>query len=277
MPSKNKLICALPKFKVSKPHLFTLAGLIGAIFLFSLYLKFFAVLPQTAIDSMPELPVIIGGQRLLVLSPHCDDEILAAGGLIHRALQEKDPVRVVVVTDCNKHKIGNIRKLETQQGLAVEGLSAEDIVFLNFPEGKSSDKLNPDMEKSIAEQIDFFNPTILILPHPDDTHRDHEATGMAGDAAIQDKKNIIPLYYLIHYNFLKYPSPPGFHPNDFLLPPARLVNSGARWYKFSLTSNEVSLKEEAIKMYPSQLRNPILDLELWDFARRNELFMMRNN
>jgi len=61
-----------------------------------------------------------------------------------------------------------------------------------------------------------------------------------------------------------------------VLPPARLINFSDRWYKFDLTDDEIEIKEDAISKYKSQLslKNPILVRVLWDFARKNELFMM---
>lgn len=253
--------------------------IVAGMFLYSIYFKFFMVLPQTAINVMPELPTSTVGQRLLVLAPHCDDEILGAGGFIHRSIQNGSVVKVVVVTDCNKRKIGNVRKNETKAGLMVEGLSSQNIEFLDLPEGESrpGGAIEFQIAENLKKELDSFKPTIVVLPSISDTHRDHKATGIAGEQAMSGKTDITALYYLIHYNFLRFPSPPGLHPEDYLLPPARLINLKDRWYKFSLTQEEVDLKEEAIGKYKSQLslKNPILVRVLWDFARQNELFMIK--
>lgn len=236
------------------------------------------VLPQTAINIMPELPISLENQRVLVFAPHCDDEVLGSGGLINRAIKAGSVVRVVIVTDCNKRKIGQKRKEETKKGLSVEGLGAQNIAFLNFPEGESSPKkeADPKMVEAMNNQIKLFNPSIVILPNLNDTHRDHEAVGIAGRQLLHGKNDISILYYLIHYNFLRFPSPPGLRPDDYLLPPARLINLHDNWFKFSLTSDEVDQKEDATSQYKSQLslKNPILVRVLWDFVRQNELFMM---
>jgi LmbE family N-acetylglucosaminyl deacetylase len=251
----------------------------AAIFGYSLYFKFFMVLPQPSINLMNELPTTLENQKILVFSPHCDDEILGAGGLIHRAIQMKSDVRVVIVTDCNKHKIGATRKNESTNALKVLGLDYQHISFLNFPEGV--EKRDPEevkaMQEAISKEINIFSPTLIVAPHPDDTHVDHKLVGQLIIKAVQGKSNIQIIYYLVHYNFLKFPSPPGLRPDAYLLPPARLVSFTDRWYKLSLTADEENLKEEAVFKYRSQLKrtNPILERILLDFVRKNELFMIK--
>ena len=161
------------------------------------------------------------------------------------------------------------------------GVPKEKVVFLLFPEAQYNPLArNPDgffMKQALQNEIDDFKPTLLILPHPKDTHIDHAAAGKAVQEIISEKNlSINTAYYLIHYNFLKFPSPPGFKPEAYLLPPARLISLSEHWYKFTLTENEEALKEEAVFMYKSQLslENPILYRMLLDFIRKNELFMI---
>lgn len=277
LPPKGKPILTLQIYK--RHILFSLIALLVVLFGYSFYFKFFMVLPQTAINVMPELPMNLENQKIMIFAPHCDDEVLGAGGLIHRAIWLKSQVRVVVVTDCNKRKIGQKRKVETKNGLIVVGLSAQNLSFLDFPEGESMTRKDPEdrLRLAMQKQIDSYKPTLVVMPNINDTHRDHKATGIAGDKILQNRLDVKVLYYLIHYNFLRFPSPPGLRPDDYLLPPARLINFKDKWYKFTLTTDEVDLKEEAIGEYKTQLslRNPILTRILWDFARRNELFMMQ--
>lgn len=101
-------------------------------------------------------PLLLGddGDRLLVLAPHPDDEVLGAGGLIQEAVELGIPVRVCFLTmgDNNelafmfvrKHPVvmpGSVRRLgETRMGEAKEaarrlGLDPErDLVFLGYPD-----------------------------------------------------------------------------------------------------------------------------------------------
>jgi len=92
--------------------------------------------------------------RLMVFSPHPDDETLGAGGLIQRVLRAGGAVKVVFVTsgdgypegvEMEEHishptaqdyrEYGEQRQDEAQQVLATLGLKEQDIIFLSFPDG----------------------------------------------------------------------------------------------------------------------------------------------
>jgi LmbE family N-acetylglucosaminyl deacetylase len=97
-----------------------------------------------------EVPV---GVRLMVFSPHPDDETLVAGGLIQRVLENGGTVRVVFVTNGDGYMKGvrtRVKKLQTSSNdfveygekrhdeamgaLRVLGLQPEDGIFLGFPD-----------------------------------------------------------------------------------------------------------------------------------------------
>jgi LmbE family N-acetylglucosaminyl deacetylase len=99
-------------------------------------------------------PLLSKNTRLMVFSPHPDDETLAAGGLIQRVLSIAGAVKVVFMTSgdgfpegvekANRiarptardyRNYGKLRKKEARQALRNLGLKRQDIVFLNFPNG----------------------------------------------------------------------------------------------------------------------------------------------
>jgi LmbE family N-acetylglucosaminyl deacetylase len=99
-------------------------------------------------------PIISHETRLLVFSPHPDDESLGAGGLIQRVLEAGGKVRVVFVTsgdgfpegvEKENHithptakdyrKYGVERRVEAQKATAVLGLKEHEVIFLGFPDG----------------------------------------------------------------------------------------------------------------------------------------------
>jgi len=92
--------------------------------------------------------------RLMVFSPHPDDETLGAGGLLQRVVSLGGTVKVVFMTsgdgypegveleDHIEHPkardyraYGKERETEARQVLAVLGLEEKDIVFLGYPDG----------------------------------------------------------------------------------------------------------------------------------------------
>lgn len=240
------------------------------------------VLPQSAVNILQELPLSLADQKIMIIAPHCDDEVLGAGGLIEKALKSNSEVRVALMTDCNYQKIGATRKAETVSALSGLGVQKDKIIFLDFPEkdekSKDNGGENEQVKNAFKQLFADYKPNLVILPHPDDTHIDHKTAGIEGARALGELGiSAKTIYYLIHYNFLKYPSPTGLHPDSYLTPPARLLTLSDQWYKFTLNSEEESQKEDAVLKYKSQLRrtNPIVHRILLDFVRRNELFMIR--
>ena len=99
-------------------------------------------------------PLISHDTRLMIFSPHPDDESLGAGGLIQRVLKAGGRVKVVFMTSGDgfpegvekDHHIsiptakdyrryGEERRLEALSAVTTLGLKEHDVVFLGFPDG----------------------------------------------------------------------------------------------------------------------------------------------
>jgi len=99
-------------------------------------------------------PLITKDTRLMVFSPHPDDESLGAGGLIQHVLKAGGSVQVVFMTngdgfpeavEMSGHisnptakdfrEYGEDRMLESLKALATLGMKESDIIFLRFPDG----------------------------------------------------------------------------------------------------------------------------------------------
>jgi LmbE family N-acetylglucosaminyl deacetylase len=92
--------------------------------------------------------------RLMVFSPHPDDETIGAGGLIQRVLGAGGKVRIVFMTSGDGYlegverenhvthptakdfrSYGREREEEARKALAILGVKKEDLSFLGFPDG----------------------------------------------------------------------------------------------------------------------------------------------
>jgi len=186
--------------------------------------------------------------RTLVIAPHPDDESIAAGGLLQRAIAAGAEARVIVVTDGDnnpwplrylKKKVrvtdadraewGALRREESRRALSALGVPSA--AFLGYPDrllttmARSGDLRVRD---SIAAAIDDFSPSLLVIPSAFDLHPDHRAIAwFAHDVA--KGRNVIT--YVIH----------GHPPHDRLA------------LRLDLNAEEAARKRAAIECHQSQL------------------------
>jgi len=93
------------------------------------------------------------GDRLLILVPHPDDEVLGCGGVIQKAVSLKLPVRIVFFTygDANKKSftvyrkrfvinpkavlaMGEVRRNEAIAAGKTLGVPQDQLIFLGYPD-----------------------------------------------------------------------------------------------------------------------------------------------
>jgi LmbE family N-acetylglucosaminyl deacetylase len=125
---------------------------------------------------VPELMERPEGERALVLSPHCDDDVIGLGGMMHgHGLAGHDVTVVYFTTPVpqgkGKSHQRELRKQEARK--ATERLGAFDLLFLDQPEGK----LKPDRQliDRLVQIIHDARPDVLYLPWFLDNHVDHLA------------------------------------------------------------------------------------------------------
>jgi LmbE family N-acetylglucosaminyl deacetylase len=134
----------------------------------------------------------MAGARLLVLAPHPDDETLACGGCIARAVAAGDEVHVVVVTDGRHGRwdqapdtTASIRLQELARAVAQLGLAPDQVHSLGRSDGSLATQID-ELRDQIGELIRDHRPTVLVSPWAYDTHADHAALGEAARAAGAD-------------------------------------------------------------------------------------------
>ena len=226
---------------------------------------------QSAIGSFVDVAAPASGQRVLVFSPHPDDETIGIGGYIAQSIRNGADVRIVLVTNGNYRHQEAIRYAEFKKATGILGVPETSLVFLNFSDHSLRTINQTVLEAVLRIQIDQFHPNIIIYPHLKDYHPDHTAIGKAVTAILESGQyNVTAYEYLVHYELI-WPQPRKFAPNLHLLPPKKLTGPGNQWMVFNLTQNIEKQKEEAIFTYQSQLRNQWLHGLLLSSIRENEL------
>ncbi|MBV8400094.1 MAG: PIG-L family deacetylase, partial [Acetobacteraceae bacterium] len=102
-----------------------------------------------ALRSLPiaDYDAITGGEPVLVLAPHADDESCGCGGLIAEACERGRSIAVAIVTDgvgSHPHsraypppRLQAVRESEAREAVAALGLAADRLHFLGLPDTAS--------------------------------------------------------------------------------------------------------------------------------------------
>lgn len=246
---------------------------------------------------LPLLAPALGG-RVLIVAPHPDDEVLGCAGLIQHLLQHGISPLVIVVTDGDGFNaairlklrevrinpqdrvlFATMRRTETLSALKLLGLPPSHVVFLGFSERTLAESwlLKGDSQpiQALAEWMEGWQPTTVVLPSRYDDHPIHAVVCSLGWAALAELKEMhrlrqIPrvLEVLVHYG--EFPRPQGLHPDCKLLPPTDLLLL-ARWYALPLSPFQRERKWRALQSYRTQ-QVPLTWRFLKSFVRANELF-----
>lgn len=123
----------------------------------------------TEAEAIPYEPALLRGERLLVLAPHPDDEVIGCGGLVAQHLREHRAVRVLVTTDGAEGGDAPAREEESRRALATLGHA--DLHFLRFRDRELSDAA----AGAIREHLLAFRPDLILAPSPVEIHPDHLA------------------------------------------------------------------------------------------------------
>ena len=215
--------------------------------------------------ALREAPVIAAdelvppGARAVVVAPHPDDEVLAAGGLMRQLLQQGRSLCVVAVTDgeasppgstpCPAARLAPQRAQEQREALRPLGATdAVQVHRLGFPDGglQARRAALQDALHAVLRPGDVLVTTWRLDGHPD-----HEAVGEASaDAALRRgaRQVEVPVW--------------GWHwsrPSDTPMPWTR-----AR--RLLLDDSDVAAKGRALEAFQTQLQGdpstgagPILD------------------
>lgn len=168
-----------------------------AVFFFILSL---VLSPVVRAESSPTLDVLLSrSTRLMVFSPHPDDETLGAGGLIQRVLGVGGAVKVVFMTsgdgypegvEMEEHiahptaqdfrEYGMERQKEAVRVLESLGMKEGDVIFLGFPDGglcsilsKYQSDDGPDYKSPFTLE-DRPPPADVVLPNTEYNGEDLE-------------------------------------------------------------------------------------------------------
>lgn len=123
--------------------------------------------------------------KVLIVAPHPDDEVLGCSGLIQRLLSEGKQVDVVILSGGGKShagccKIDESILIESRRNLSrkaakILGLPLENLHFLDYPDGSIAFDC-PETDR-LKELIDMLQPDTIFVPHKGEGWSDHLEAG----------------------------------------------------------------------------------------------------
>ncbi|MBN1593255.1 MAG: PIG-L family deacetylase [Candidatus Coatesbacteria bacterium] len=182
---------------------------------------------------LPQLIDRPEANRVLVLAPHADDDVIGCGGTLCKHVEADDQVMVAYMTDGSRGStelreslnLVATRKSEAQNAAAVLGI--KNLRFLGFQDQKLSYYLE-DCSAVLADILIDYEPDLIYLPFPLDYNPDHAA---AARIAVRAFERIDYLCRIMAYEI----APP--------IMPNRIVD----------ISKEAEQKKKALRCHKSQM------------------------
>lgn len=125
--------------------------------------------------------------RVLVFSPHPDDETIGIGGTLLQHVEGGDPVHVIFLTagtsgdPTGAADPGEYAALREREARAAgESLGLGELEFWGFPDNFRVNENDLGMiVPKVKEAIERIRPDVIYAPHKDEQHSDHHTTAVA--------------------------------------------------------------------------------------------------
>ena len=118
-------------------------------------------------------------KRVLVVSPHPDDESIGCGGTLRKHVVDGDLVWALFLTSGEKgghgvspQEVAVVREREAAAAAAILGV--REIEFCREQDGALA--VTTSIVVRLRERIDAWRPDIIYLPHDREMHPDHRVT-----------------------------------------------------------------------------------------------------
>ena len=142
--------------------------------------------------------------KVLIISPHPDDEVFGCGALINSLIRMNKQVDLIILSkgeDVHRHCCPGEEDdvVQTRVRLAaaannVLGMSSTNICCLDFPDGDfASVKERSDLIAVLKKHIEEIDPIEVFIPHPYENSPDHVAATEIVEEVLRETS--ISIYY----------------------------------------------------------------------------------
>lgn len=187
-----------------------------------------------------------GMERILIIAPHADDEVLGCGGLIEKASRYNNKVKVVImavgdITHAHSNAVvtSDVRKKELKSAMKHLGCTDVEVIY------DDKDSLLDTIPKTeiitkLDKILNDFAPTMVFIPLPS-YHQDHVVIFDTCFAALRPKPNqFIKLIAMYEYPLISWQY-------------QKFWNTGELYLDISDT---IQMKIDSFRLHTSQLRPP---------------------
>ena len=198
--------------------------------------------------------ISLKGQKLLIIAPHPDDEVIGCGGLIQKIKAEGGKVFILFLTvgdtrDFSKKRKSNAseRKKEIEKVASFLKYDKYDIALEGQKYHLKLDllgqkKLMDIIERESAVSIEKVKPSMVAFPAFSSYNQDHRIVTLATHAALRPAEREAKHFVS---TVLSYEEPADAWSIDQQTAPSVFV---------PITEEEVANKLKAVRLYRSQLR-----------------------
>lgn len=185
-------------------------------------------------------------KKILVLSPHADDEILGCGGFISKYSKANYDINVLILTNANKgapeiYSPKEIIKIRKEAKIANKFIGTRKLFFENLPALNLNNYPFYKITGIINTYIKKIKPEIILIPSSNDLHDDHKIIFKAAKVSMRPNKKS-NLKKILSYEVLSETewneNQKSFNPNYFVC----------------LKKSDINNKINAFKKYKSQVK-----------------------
>ncbi|MGL5873564.1 MAG: PIG-L deacetylase family protein [Xenococcaceae cyanobacterium] len=182
--------------------------------------------------------------KILVIAPHPDDEVLGVGGTIARLTNEGNEVYVAIVTKaCPPDFSEEDGEIDRREAIAAHRvLGVKETFFMSFPAARLDAIAHGDLNRELCTLCQKLEPDTLYIPFNGDIHLDHQKVFLSALVAARPNHNKAPKFIYAYETLSEtnWNAPyltPNFVPNTFVDISAHLET-----------------KIQAMQMYASQIK-----------------------
>jgi LmbE family N-acetylglucosaminyl deacetylase len=185
-------------------------------------------------------------KKILILSPHADDEILGCGGFISKYSRSDYHIYVLILTNANKgapeiYSTQKIKQIRDEAKIANNFIGTKKLFFENLPALNLNNYPIYKISNIINNYIAEINPEIVLIPSINDIHDDHKIIFQAAKVSMRLNKKS-NLKKILSYEVL---SETEWNENEKSFNPNYFVN---------LEKSDINKKVKAFLKYKSQVK-----------------------